>query len=213
MNAILLLLVVVLILVVGVFFAFISSAKKGNAPIKEEDFPSLSFDSQAYYRPIRSLKRQITEVVEKSEDPAIRAMSGSILQEVQDTHDRMVGALQTRDRLRKAMESHANVESEAQRLLDLRDKSESTSEKLNYTRAYESKSNELEEYKKGKVLVQKIEQEIELTKAKLSDLKSKLSMNYASADASARAEDLRSSMGSLDTLQTSMDEAQQLLNS
>ncbi len=208
-----LLLIILIIVIVGVFVAFIGSSRQTKQTTVQEEFPSLSFDSQAIYRPIRSLKRQIVEITESSNDAAIHAMGGSVRQEVQDSHDRVVSALQTRDRLRKVIEEHANVEGEAVRLMELRDSAASPAEKLNYTKAYEMKSGELEEFRKAKDYIKRIEDEVELTKTSMSELKAKLSMSSAAETATARAEDLRATLGSLETIQTSVEEAQKLFNS
>jgi len=208
---VMLLLVIILIIVVGIFVAFIGSSKQVRSTNDLDDFPKLSFDSQMLYRPVRSLMRGIREVTESSNDPAVRAMAESVNQEVKDAHDRVVQALQTRDQLRKALEDHINVEGEVERLAKLREGAETPEEKLSYTKAYESKTNELAEYNKAKVIIKKIENEIEMTKASLSELKTKLAVSDATSNASDRAEDLRSSLGSLETIQTSVTEAQEVL--
>lgn len=206
-------LVIVLIVVVAAFIAFIGSTKKVRETNQSNDFPSLSFDSQMLYRPVRSLKRSIDEVIEKSADPAVKAMGGSVRQEVQDAHDRVVRALQTRDQLRKALEGHINVEGEIERMRELHESAESTQEKLAYAKVMDAKTGEFEEYKKAKDIITKIENEIEVTKASLSELKTKLAVSNASLDATSRADDLRSSLGALETIQSSVAEAQEVLQS
>lgn len=208
---IVLLLCIVLILLVGVFVAFVGASKNVRSSNDTDDFPSLSFDSQAYYRPIRTLVRSIRQVCETSSDPAVKAMAGSVDGEIRQTHDRVVQALQTRDQLRKAIDGHANARSEVERLTQLHDGAESPQEKLSYAKALEAKSGELAEYEKAKLIIKKIEDEIETTKASLSELKAKLAVTDATSNASERAEDLRSSLGSLETIQTSVSEAQEVL--
>ena len=206
-------LVIILIVAVGAFIAFIGSTKKVRQTNQSDEFPSLSFDSQMLYRPIRSLRRSIEEVIEKSADPAVKAMGGSVRQEVQDAHDRVVRALQARDQLRKALEGHINVEGEIERMRELHENAESTQEKLAYAKVMEAKTGEFQEYKKAKEIITKIENEIEVTKASLSELKTKLAVSNASLDATARADDLRSSLGALETIQSSVVEAQEVLRS
>jgi hypothetical protein len=206
-----LILLIGIVVIAGLFIAFLGSAKQTNKA--SEDFPSLSFDSQNLYRPIRSLKRGILETLQSTEDPAIRAMTGSVTEEVNVAYNRVVLALQTRDQLRKASESHITAQNEAGRLLKSRDIAESPSEKLTFTQAYEAKLSEVAEYEKAKAIITKIESEIEVTKASLSELKAKLTFSEASNNATERAEDLRATLGSLETIQSSVDEAQLMLRS
>ena len=98
-------------------------------------------------------------------------------------------------------------------MLKGRDAAESPAEKLSFTRAYEAKVNEVAEYEKAKSIIKKIENEIELTKASLSELKAKITFSEASLNATERAEDLRSTLGTLETIQSSVDEAQVMLRS
>jgi uncharacterized protein YqgQ len=122
-------------------------------------------------------------------------------------------ALQTRDELRKASDNYLTAQNEAQRLFKAREAAESPQEKLSYTRAYEAKILEVAEYEKARAIIKKIENEIELTKASMSQLKAKLTFSEASTNASERAEDLRTTLGSLETIQSSVDEAQLMLRS
>lgn len=210
---VLLLVIVVLILLVGVLFAFIGSSKQTRQSDNDDPIYTLSFDSQNYYRPIRSLRNAISEILSSSNDPAVRAMNSTAMSELKATHDRVILALQTRDQLRKAIESHVSAQSEADRLLKLREQAESAQEKLSFTKAYDAKQNELAEYQKAKDLIKDIENEIELTKATLSELKTKLAVTGATSNASERAEDLRTTLGSLETIQSSVDEARTILHS
>lgn len=205
--------IIILVLLIGLFVAFLGSAKLSRSESKVDDFPSISFDSQMLYRPIRALRRSIVETVESSQDPAVSALSGSVLEEVNTAHDRVVLALQTRDELRKASENHNIAQGELDRMLKARDAAESPAEKLSFTRAYEAKVNEVAEYEKAKSIIKKIENEIELTKASLSELKAKITFSEASLNATERAEDLRSTLGTLETIQSSVDEAQVMLRS
>ncbi|MBS1700627.1 MAG: hypothetical protein JST12_03130 [Armatimonadetes bacterium] len=207
-----LLLVVMLILMIGLVVAFVTSSKSVREANSQDDFPTLSFDSQAFYRPIRSLRREIRNIVTASDDPAVHAMSSSVNDELDATHERVVLALQTRDGLRKAIDSHANIQSEMDRLQRLHDEAESPQEKLSYAKAMESKQGELQEYQKARTIIKKIENEIEVTKASLSELKAKLAVSNASANATDRASDLRSSLGALDAIQSSVLEAQDVLH-
>jgi hypothetical protein len=202
-----------IVVVAGIFIAFLGSARQSNQNSGSDDFPALSFDSQNLYRPIRSLKRGIIETVQSSDDPAINAMSGAVIEEMNAAHDRIVLALQTRDELRKASDNYLTAQSEAQRLFKAREAAESPQEKLSYTRAYEAKILEVAEYEKARAIIKKIENEIELTKASMSQLKAKLTFSEASTNASERAEDLRTTLGSLETIQSSVDEAQLMLRS
>ena len=206
-------LVLLVILLAAGFIAFISSARISRKDSAIEDYPTLSFDSQNLYRPIRALRRSIVDIVESSRDPAVHAMSASVLEELNAAHNRVVLALQTRDQLRKATESQIPAQREADRLLGSRDMAESDTEKLSLTKAYDAKLNELAEYQKAMDIIKKIENEITLTKASLSDLKARITVSGAAADASQRAEDLRSTLGSLETIQSSVDEAQIMLRS
>ena len=213
MGTMLLIVVIVLILIATCFVAFINSARLSRNNSGTEDFPTLSFDSQNLYRPIRSLRRSIIDAVQSSQDPAVHAMSDSVVEELNDAHDRVVMALQTRDQLRKASEGVLTAQADMDRLAKARDAAESHQEKLSFTKAYEAKTNELAEYDKAKVIIKKIENEIELTKASLSELKAKLAVSGASTNATERAEDLRTTLGSLETIQSSVDEAQIMLRS
>jgi phage shock protein A len=206
-------LLAVLIILGGLFVAFIASARQNRQEPGVEDFPSLSFDSQILYRPIRSLRKSILETVQSSEDPATHAMAGSVIEEINSAHDRIVLALQTRDQLRNASEGHISAQADLDRMLKAREAAESPAEKLSFTRAYEAKLNEVAEYEKAKTIIKKIENEIELTKASLSEFKAKLSLSEASVNATERAEDLRTTLGSLETIQSSVDEAQVMLRS
>ena len=212
--AILSLIVLIAVIVVGgVFIAFLGSARQTKQSSSSDDFPSLSFDSQNLYRPIRSLKRAIIEIVQSSDDPAINAMSGAVIEEMNAAHDRIVLALQTRDQLRKASENYLTAQNEADRLFKAREAAESPQEKLSFTRAYEAKTLEVAEYEKARVIIKKIENEVELTKASMSQLKAKLTFSEASTNATERADDLRTTLGSLETIQSSVDEAQLMLRS
>lgn len=208
-----LLVLIGIVLVAGIFIAFIGSARQGRNSGDVQDFPSLSFDSQNLYRPIRSLRKSILEIVDSSEDPALKAMSGSVIEELDAAHGRIVLALQTRDQLRKASENHLTAKADLDRMLGAREKAESAQEKLSFTKAYEAKLNELAEYERAIGIVKKIETEIELTKASMSELKAKLTFSEASANASERAEDLRTTLGALETIQSSVAEAQVMLRS
>jgi hypothetical protein len=208
-----LVLLAVLIILGGLFIAFIASARQSRPESGIDDFPSLSFDSQILYRPIRSLRKAILETVQTSEDPATHAMAGSVIEEINSAHDRVVLALQTRDQLRKASDGHMSAQVELDRMLKAREAAESPAEKLSFTKAYEAKMNEVAEYERAKTIIKKIENEIELTKASLSELKAKLSLSAASMNATDRAEDLRTTLGSLETIQSSVDEAQVMLRS
>ena len=213
MGILALVVLVGIIVIAGIFVAFVGSARNSSKDSDVQDFPSLSFDSQALYRPIRSLRRSIIETVETSDDPAVHAMSGAVIEELRTTHDRVVLALQTRDQLRKACDSHVTAQTELDRLLKMRNQAESDQEKLTLTQAYEAKLNEVAEYEKAKVIIKKIENEIELTKASMSQLKAKLTVSEASVNATERAEDLRTTLESFETILSSVDEAQVMLRS
>jgi hypothetical protein len=208
----LVLMLVVVLLAIG-FVAFISSARLTRKDAGIDSYPTLSLDSQNLYRPIRALRRSVIETVESSQDPAVQAMSGSVIEELNAAHDRVVLALQTRDQLRKATESHFAAQGEADRLLKSRDAAESDTEKLSITKAYEAKLSELAEYEKAKEIIKRIENEIDLTKASLGELKARIVISGVATDATQRAEDLRTTLGSLETIQSSVDEAQIMLRS
>ena len=199
-----------LVIVVNISIAFFAIMRK-NRTAASDDFPSISFDSQNLYRPIRSLRNSIRATIETSDDPAVQAMAGGVLQEVNDAHDRVVQALQTRDDLRKAIESHSTAKSEADRFLKQRELAESDEEKLALTKAFEAKIAELAEYDRAKGLIEKIEHEIELTKVSLIELKSKLTVSDALAATAGRTDDLRTTLGNLETIQSSVDEAKEML--
>ncbi len=208
-----LILVILIILLVGGGLAFVSMIASKSKEITEESIPDISFDSQNLYRPIRSLRKAIWDLVENSPDPAVHAMAFAVTEEVRETHDRVVVALQTRDQLRKASEGHAGAQKELACIEQQRELAESPQEKLSFTKAYEAKVNELAEYEKAKAIIKKIEDEVELTKASLSELKAKLAVSGASVNATERAEDLRTTLSSLETIQSSIDEAQVMLRS
>ena len=208
-----LVLVVVVIILVAILVAFLSSTRLSRTQTSSDDYPTLSFDSQNIYRPIRSLRNSITNTIDSSDDPAVHAMAGSVRDELRVAHDRVVLALQTRDQLRKASEGHASAQNDLARIDKQREAAESPEEKLSFTRAYEAKTNELAEYEKAKAIIKRIEDEVELTKASLSELSAKLAVSGASINASERAEDLRTTLGSLETIQSSVDEAQVMLRS
>jgi hypothetical protein len=213
MGTMLLIVIVLLIIIAACFIAFINSARLTRKDSGVDSYPVLSFDSQNLYRPVRALRRSIIDTVESSQDPAVHAMSGTVIAELNAAHDRVVLALQTRDQLRKAIDGEALAKGEAQSLLRSRNSAESDSEKLSITKAYEAKLNELAEYQKAKDIIKKIENEIDLTKASLSELKARLAISGAATDATERAEDLRTTLGALETIQSSVDEAQIMLHS
>ncbi len=208
-----LIVIVALVIIGGLFTAFVGSTRQSKQASGTDEFPSLSFDSQNLYRPIRSLRRSIIDTVESSEDPAVRAMAGSVIEELNGTHERVILALQTRDQLRKASDGYITAQNELQRINSSREAAESAQEKLSFTKAFEAKANELAEYEKARAIIKKIENEIELTKASLSELKAKLTFSEASVNATERADDLRNSLSSLETIQSSVDEAQLMLRS
>ena len=206
-------LLVFAVILVGLFAVFIASTRLSQKDSDSAEYPTLSFDSQNIYRPIRSLRLAILNTVDASDDPAVRAMSGAVRDELKVAHDRVVLALQTRDQLRKASEGHASAQNDLARIEQQREAAESPQKKLSITKAYEAKTNELAEYDKAKAIIKKIEDEVELTKASLGELKAKLAVSGASANAAERAEDLRTTLGSLETIQSSVDEAQIMLRS
>ena len=209
-----LLALITLVILVAIFVAFIGAARLNRSSNNAvDDFPSMSFDSQALYRPIRSLRRSIMDTIQASQDPAVQAMSGSVLEEINSAHERVIKALQTRDELRKAADGHLTAQSDRNRLLKSMENAESPAEKLSFTKAYEAKQSELAEYERANEIIKKIENEIDLTKASLSELKAKLAVSSASTNATERAEDLRTTLGSLETIQSSVDEAQVMLRS
>ena len=205
--------IIFLVITVGLFLAFIRSFRSVRKTNQVDLDPTISFDSQNLYRPIRSLRNGIIELAESSSDPAVRVIASSVRQEVDDAFGRVVSALQTRDQLRKAVDGYPEAQEEITRLNKLREDSESPQEKLNYTKAYEAKLNELAEYSRVLPLIKKIEDEIELTKASLSELKAKLATSGAAESASSRSDDLRSSLGNLEGIHSSVSEAQEVLRS
>ncbi len=208
-------LLIAVVVVVGLGLAFVGHLRKTNAsPVSSgsDEFPSLSFDSQTLYRPIRSVIRAIRTTIETSSDPAVMAMADSVRQETDSAHDRIVRVLQTRDELRKATEGQPAAVADASRLQKLRESAESDDEKLSMATAYDSKLSELAEYEKAKVVIRKIESEVQLTVSSLNELKAKLSVKQAGTSASDQTDDLRASLGNLETIQSSIDEAQAMLH-
>ena len=206
-----LLLLVAILLLSALFITFLVGARHTNFLTSRDNYPNLSFDSQSFYRPIRSLRLAIIQTVESSDDPAVQAMSGSVIAELDAAHDRVVNALHTRDDLRKAIEGNDAARSDMNRLQKQRDLAESPEEQMSLTKAYEAKSAEIAEYDRAKGLIARIEHEIELTKASLTELKSKLTVSDVVAKAANRADDLRSTLGNLETIQSSVDEAKEML--
>ena len=208
-------LLAVLVVVIGLgvsFVAHLRSKEAGAAPGSSDEFPTLSFDSQTLYRPIRAVVRAIRSTVDTSTDPAVMAMADSVREEIDSAHDRIVRALQTRDELRKATEGQPAAVAEASRLQKLRDAAESDDEKVSMSQAYQSKLSELAEYEKAKVVIRKIENEVQLTLTSLNELKAKLSVMQAGTSAPDQTDDLRASLGNLETIQSSIDEAQAMLH-
>jgi hypothetical protein len=208
----------ILVLIVGVLLlgaiAIFTKTIRRNTKAKtnEEDFPSLSFDSLNIYRPIRALRRAILETVQTSSDPAVHALSDSVTDELGAVHSRVVLALQTRDQLRKAVDGQVVAQTEMAKIKLQMEAANSPDEKLSFSKAFEAKKNELSEYEKAKEIIQKIEGEMDMTRASLSELKAKLVVSGASSGAIDRSDDLRSSLGSLETIQSSVDEAQAMLH-
>lgn len=213
MGTALLVVIILLVIIIASIIAMLGSVKQSRKEVAGDEFPTLSFDSQNLYRPIRSLRRAILDTVQSSGEPAVHAMSGSVTEELTTTLDRVVLALQTRDQLRKATEGHVAAQNELAQLQKSIDIAESPDEKLSFAKAYEAKQSELSEYERAKEIIKKIENEIDLTKASLSELKAKLAVTSASNSATERAEDLRTTLGALETIQSSVDEAQEMLRS
>lgn len=207
----LLLIVVGIVVIVGALF--VASVKKQATDAGEttDALHQLSFDSQSVYRPIRRLIKEIEAELEKQDSPAIRATRSMTLEELKATNDRIVEALKSRDELRKASEKHPEAAREADRLLAEKEKAESPGLALSFAKAYEAKLGELEQHTQARDIIKRIDAEISLTQAKLGELKARISVASTNTDAAASAEDLRSTLQSLEVLHQSIDEVETMI--
>lgn len=203
-----------MVVIVGALFA--ASLKKQsstNATAIDEPLHQLSFDSQALYRPIRRLIKEIEDQLDKQNSAPIQATRSMTRQELQATNQRIVEALKSRDLLRKASDQHPEANREAQRLLAEKEAAASPTLALSFAQAYEAKLGEVEQHEQARDIIKRIDAEVSLTQAKLSELKTRISMAGTSSDASASAEELRSTLQSLEVLHQSIDEVEAMIQS
>lgn len=198
----------------GIAIAFVSTMRKtarDNSTSAQPRSDSLSVDSLGLYRPLKVLIGEIREQVSTTKDPATLAMKNAVFEHVDQVEERVLSSLTIRDQLKKATRDSSTAKAEAERLLEQRDRVASPTAKLQVTQAYEARLGEIEEYEKAKKIIERIEHDVQLVKANLSSLKAKLSVSSAAVQSSTKADELRTALGSLDALQSSVEEAQQFL--
>lgn len=193
------------------FFSTMRKTRKANLSGATLHSDSLSVDGLGFYRPIKSMIADMREEISSTKDPATVAMRGSLNEHLDQVEARVISSLAIRDQLKKATRDSASAKSESERLLAQRETVDSASAKLQITQAYDARLGEIAEYEKAKKIVDRIENDIQLVRANLGSLKAKLTVNSASVQSSTKADELRTALGSLDSLHSSVEEAREFL--
>jgi len=206
-----LLLIVVILVALGIaFFATTGilsrTGKKGRTPLSSD---GLSVDSVALFRPIQRLGREIEEVV--SSDGSLAAVRSMAQTEVRRIEEQVLKALNNRDHLRSSIRDQASAEADMERLEKLLPGDLSPSERSSYESALAARKTEVQHYQKAREAMGSIEDSVRHAQAALSELKAKLTAAKLEPATGAADNDLRETLGQLQSFSVTVDEVKNLL--
>jgi hypothetical protein len=198
-----------LVLAVGAMAAnAISYSVRNRADDSDQD---LSPTSRTMLRPIRVLKQELEDLVAGTKSETVRVLGLEALEDARHLYGQAVSMLRNRDTLTKNLFNHSTTEAEVSRL----EKSLKTAQGDDATAlstTLEARRTEIEHYHRMQEQVGRIDADLKVAEATLSELKTRLTLSDGTADrAEERSSELKDSMQRLRALSVSFDEADDLL--
>ncbi len=211
MIAFSLILIVVILIALGIAFFATSGVlsranNKGQVPLSAD---GLSVDSIALFKPIQRLGREIEEVV--NSDGSLAAIRSMAQSEVRRIEEQVLKALNNRDHLRSSVRDQSTAESDLERLEKLLAGELSPSERSSYESSLAARKTELHHYDKARQAMSSIEDSVRQAQAALSELKAKLTAAKLEPATGAADNDLRETLGQLQSFSVTVDEVKNLL--
>jgi hypothetical protein len=190
-----------------------SSILQFRRQVEEDPTEELRPESRSLLRPLKRLREEMHEIVERHpENAAARVLGQEALEEAGRIVRQCARSLKAREELRRLVGGRYEAEKDAASLEERAGATTATEERLALLSALEARRAELEQYDALDVAVAKIDGLLRQAEAALSEMRARLAVAVSGESAEVRPDqELRESLGRLKALSVSADEVEEFL--